>query len=106
MKKSEEKAPEVQEEKVLEVQEEKVLEVQEEKAPEEKAPEEKAPDVTIPDTTKLDLEVPNVVFYKVNKPIGATAYKLLEDRVDAINQKHSDKLTVILVPFSVDAELE
>lgn len=65
-----------------------------------------APVINIPDTTKLDLEVPGVVFFKANKPLGAASYKLLEDRVEAINQKYSDKLTVILVPFSVNVEQE
>ena len=90
MKKLEEKAPETQEEKAPETQEEK------------------APEIKIPDTTKLDtdFEMPNVVFFRANEKLSAAAYKLLEDRVDAINQKYSDKITVILVPYSVNVEQE
>lgn len=69
---------------------------------------EKALKINIPGATKLDIdfELANVVFFKVNKPLGDAAYNLIESRVDAINQKYSDKITIILVPFSVNVEQE
>lgn len=87
-------------------------EVTSETAPENQEPQEQTPQEQvlniIPEINKLDpgFEVPGVVFFKANQPLSAAAYKLLEDRVDAINQKYSDKLTVILVPYSVNVEQE
>ena len=116
--------PEKEPEKELEKVPEKVPEMEPENAPkttpevklqdenlevtQKETQDEKAPEINIPGATKLDIdfELANVVFFKVNKPLGDAAYNLIESRVDAINQKYSDKITIILVPFSVNVEQE